>query len=232
MGSLGLRVAEQAPRRTAHEYVLASLRSAILGGDLPGGARLVQADIARELGVSTTPVREALRDLATEGLVHLDAHRGSIVKRLSYDDLLEIHELTRILEAEAMRKLAPVVDQDLITHARELAEVMARETDSAGWADLNRQFHATISQAAPSTRLRAILRSLRDSAAPYVALATRERGQKQFEMANEQHIQILDALEARDADRSAELAAKHVDLTLWALREARHMFESEPEEKS
>jgi DNA-binding GntR family transcriptional regulator len=70
------------PRRTAHEYVRNSLREGILRGSLVGGTRLVQSEIASELEVSTTPVREALRDLATEGLVQLDAHRGAVVLQL------------------------------------------------------------------------------------------------------------------------------------------------------
>jgi DNA-binding GntR family transcriptional regulator len=219
--TLDLRAAAGGPRRTAHEYVRASLRAAILGGDLPGGSRLVQADIARELGVSTTPVREALRDLATEGLVTLDAHRGGIVKRLTYDELREIIHLCRILEPEAMRQVAEVADDELLAAARELFEQMETETDPVRWTELNREFHAVITNATPSERLRTILRGLRDSAAPYVALATRSPGSDLHERANAQHLEILEALAAGDADRCAELTRVHVDLTIQALERAR-----------
>lgn len=223
--TLDLRAAAGGPRRTAHEYVRASLRAAILGGQLTGGSRLVQADIARELGVSTTPVREALRDLATEGLVTLDAHRGGIVKRLTYSELQEIINLCRILEPEAMRQVVEAVDEETLQEARAIAREMEDETDPVRWTELNREFHAVITNATPSHRLRSILQGLRDSAAPYVALATRRRGREQHLRANRQHLEILDSLEARDADRAADLARIHVDLTIEALEEAREMFD-------
>jgi DNA-binding GntR family transcriptional regulator len=225
MESLGLRAAGSGPRRTAHEYVRDSLRAAILGGRLSGGSRLVQADIARELGVSTTPVREALRDLATEGLVRLDAHRGGVVQRLTFADLHEIHELCRLLEPEAMRTVAEIVDDSLLAEASDLAAQMQAQADPAEWTVLNRQFHATLVAAIPSLRLQGILRSLRDSAAPYVALAIRSRGVDQFATANAQHAEILEALASRDADRCAELTRIHVDLTVRALEESRHLFD-------
>ncbi|WP_158542874.1 GntR family transcriptional regulator [Phytoactinopolyspora halophila] len=212
------------PRRTAHEFVRETLREGILRGDLEGGTRLVQADIAHELGVSTTPVREALRDLATEGLVRLDAHRGAIVNKLTFDDLREIVELCRLVEPEAMRQVVEIADDDLVQRARSLAEQMQQETDSARWAELNRAFHAQLVEAIPSQRLRNLLRGLRDSAAPYVALALRHRGDDQFELANEQHGQILEALASGEADRCADLTRTHVDLTLRAIDESRHRF--------
>ena len=75
-----------AGRQTAHEFVRSVLRRAILSGELAGGTRLVQAELAAVLEVSTTPVREALRELASEGLVRFDPHRGAVVQELSGEE--------------------------------------------------------------------------------------------------------------------------------------------------
>jgi len=225
MRSVDLRSVADGPRRTAHEYVRATLRAAILGGALQGGSRLVQADVARELGVSTTPVREALRDLATEGLVTLDAHRGGIVKRLSFAELYEIHELCQILEPEAMRRAVERIGDDELGAARELAERMEQETDPTRWTELNREFHAILTNAAGSQRLVTILRGLRDSAAPYVALAQRARDPEQVQTANRQHAEIIEAFLARDGDRCASLMHDHVELTVRDLVASRDLFD-------
>lgn len=227
MERLDLEAQIGGPRKTAHEYVRDALRGRILRGDLQGGERLVQTEIARTLGVSTTPVREALRDLATEGLVRLDAHRGGIVNKLTFEDLLEIHELCRLLEPEAMRRVVDIMDHDLVGTARQLADAMEDEDDTVRWTELNREFHAALLDAIPSERQRQLLRGLRDSAAPYVALAIRKRGPDQFQTANRQHRQILEALAAGDAERCAELTRTHVDLTLTALEGARREFDGD-----
>lgn len=211
-------------RRTAHEYVRETLREGIMRGNLKAGTRLVQTSIAAELEVSTTPVREALRDLATEGLIQLNAHRGGVVVELTYEDLLEIHELCKLVEPEAMRQVVEIADDELIEEARSIAELMRTEHDAVRWTDLNRRFHARLVDAVPSQRMRTMLRTLRGSAARYVAMAIWRRGEDQFETANHQHSEILEALIAKDADRCAELTRIHVDLTLRALDESRDRF--------
>lgn len=212
------------PRRTAYEYVRDFLRQAILQGTLSGGQRLVQTEIARLLGVSTTPVREALRDLATEGLVHLDAHRGGIVNRLTFEDLVEINDLCRLVEPEAMRQVVSVATGDLVEEARRLTDRMSAEEDPAQWAELNREFHGIFLDAIPSERFRSLLRSLHGSVAPYVAMAIRSQGSAHFEVANREHLEILDALRAGDADRCADLTRDHVALTLAVLADERDHF--------
>lgn len=222
--ALRLEVPRGGQRRTAYEFVREVLRHAILQGTLEGETRLVQTEIAQTLGVSTTPVREALRDLATEGLVHLDAHRGGIVSRLTFQDLLEIHDLCRFVEPAAMRQVVSIATDELVDGARELAQKMLLEKDAVRWTELNGEFHGLMLDAIPSERFRSLLHSLRGSVAPYVAMAVRSQGSAHFDVANQEHLQILDALADRDADRCAQLTHDHVALTLSVLANERDRF--------
>jgi len=210
-------------RRTAHEYVCDAIRVAILRGSVPGGTRLVQSDIARDLGVSTTPVREALRDLATEGLIDLDAHRGAVVKKVTYKELMEIHDLTEILDPEAVRLAAASPDRDHVNAAEQLADQMEGETDVGRWVDLNRQFHEALVANVENERLLTILKGLRDSVAPYVGLALQKHDY--FGEANAEHRELVDVVRSGDSQRAFELAKAHVDLTVRVLKSARDMFE-------
>lgn len=224
IGGVELSVAGAGRRRTAYEYVSDSLRQAILSGKLAAGTHLVQTEIAEQLGVSTTPVREALRDLASEGLVKLDAHRGGLVSQLSYRDLLEIHELCRLVEPVAIGRAVSFCDDEMFEKARGLVEEMTVERDSQRWAMLNREFHGILLDAIPSERFRSLLKGLRESVAPYVAMAVAARGNPYFDEANAEHLQILEAMADRDSERAAELTRNHVDLTLRLLDDAGASF--------
>lgn len=221
-----LRAVMGQPRRTAHEYVRDTVRQAILGGTLKGGTRLVQADLAEQLGVSTTPVREALRDLATEGLLQLDPHQGAVVKQLTYDEIQEIQDLTLILEPQAMRKAAACVTEQTLRDATRLADEMeaVEAADVGRWADLNRRFHATLVQDLGPSRLVRILEGLRDGAAPYIGL-TLQKPNNQLQAANRDHRRLLAALREGDGDRAAEISAEHVRLTMWVLKRSRDVLE-------
>ena len=210
--------------RTAHEYVKDSLRQAILRGTLPGGSRLVQKDVARDLQVSTTPVREALRDLATEGLIRLDPHRGAIVHRLSYEETREIHDICKLLEPEAMKQATKSITEPTLAQAESLIEQMAVEADPGRWADLNRQFHGVVIQDITSKYLSDILRTLRDTAAMYVGVAIQEKP-GQTDKANEDHREFLDVLRNGNMRRAAELSKRHLDLTLKTLEESKHVLD-------
>jgi DNA-binding GntR family transcriptional regulator len=204
MTMLNIDLPRDGSRRTAHELVRDTLRRAILRGTLPGGLRLVQAEIAAQLEVSTTPVREALRDLATEGLIRLDAHRGAIVRELDYSEVEEIYDLRKLLEPEALRRAAENITEEELEHAASLQAQMDGVTDAGVWADLNREFHATLVRAARAPRLINILQNLRDSAAPYVGLSLQASEEKR-RLANDQHREILEAMRAGDADKGVTL---------------------------
>jgi DNA-binding GntR family transcriptional regulator len=215
-----------ATRQTAHEFVRSVLRRAILNGDLPGGTRLVQAELAAVLDVSTTPVREALRDLATEGLILFDPHRGAVVQELSGEDLHEIYAIRMLLEPLAIRQAVPQVTDALLEQLRRLHKKMIAEPHSAEWVDFNRIFHMAVLETAASPRLVGIIRSLQDASVMYIG-ASLKHVPGLREEANEDHGRILDALEKRDPEAAVAAITKHLKVSLRAFDET-HRSQSDP----
>jgi DNA-binding GntR family transcriptional regulator len=205
-------------RRTAHELVRDTLRRQILDGTLDGGTRLVQADIATQLRVSTTPVREALRDLATEGLIRLDAHRGATVVALDLDDVREVYELRKVLEPLAMRWAATRITPAELDRAAQLQARMDHERDPGEWVTLNVAFHGVLSDAAHSERLSGMLKRLREASAQYIGLSFSYRPEHLVD-GNRDHHALLEAVRRGDADAAAECVTAHLESTLRAVEE-------------
>jgi DNA-binding GntR family transcriptional regulator len=204
-------------RRTAHEFVRDTLRRAILSGQLPGGTRLVQAEIASELEVSTTPVREALRDLASEDLIRLDAHRGAIVREVDLDEVREIYELRSILEPHSMRRAITRITPEELAEAERIQGELDVLTDDVGrWVELNRRFHGILTDACGSPRLIGMLKSLRDTSAVYVGLSLRSAPEHLVE-GNAEHHRLLAAFRARDPDAAAAAIREHLQGTMRVL---------------
>lgn len=204
---------QQGARRTAHQLVKDTLRRAILTGKIASGTRLVQSDLAELLQVSTTPVREALRDLATEGLIQLDAHRGAVVRQLGEDEVVEIYDIRRVLEPEAIRRAVEHITDDELEVAAAIQARADDENDPAAWVELNHEFHRVFVEAARARRLAGILTSLQDSAAMYIAASLIHRAHRR-EDANRQHRELLDAVRRRDADRACEVMLAHLQQTV------------------
>ncbi|HEU4917118.1 MAG TPA: GntR family transcriptional regulator [Acidimicrobiia bacterium] len=204
-----------ATRQTAHEFVRSVLRRAILNGELGSGSRLVQAELAAMLDVSTTPVREALRDLATEGLVQFDTHRGAIVSELSAEDVHDIYEIRRVLEPLAMRQAVPNVSDALLARLRKLHQGMLDEPHSVDWVDRNRVFHMAVYETAASPRLAAIIRNLQDASVMYIGASLKHKPGLR-EDANHGHAEILDALEKRDIEAAVKALDEHLRTSIDA----------------
>jgi DNA-binding GntR family transcriptional regulator len=217
IGGLHVRSLRTAKERlTAHEIVRETLRHAILSGELPGGTRLVQAELAAQLKVSTTPVREALRDLASDQLIRFHPHRGAVVHELDMEELREIYEIRKALEPLAIRLAASRISKKQLKEAFELQAHMEKETDPGAWVEDNWRFHALIESAAQSPRLAAFVKSLQDSAALYVAHAI-HLDPGRIKKGNADHRSILAALRAGDADVAAEVLRRHLDTTMQAI---------------
>ena len=195
--------------QTAHVYVRETIRLAILNGQLPGGTRLVQSDLAAQLKVSTTPVREALRDLASEGLIRIDPHHGGVVSELDEDDLREVYEIRQRIEPFALEVAMPFLTDEILDRCQELHDEMTAAPTSADWVHLNREFHMTIYEASNHNRLVAMIRSLQD--ASVMAVSARIQGLPDARVsANKEHGELIESLRAKDLERAKAVIMHHV----------------------
>jgi DNA-binding GntR family transcriptional regulator len=210
-------IANTGGRRTAHEFVKDSLRRAILRGDLSGGARLIQADLASMLNVSTTPVREALRDLATEGLITLDRHRGGVVRELNWQEMEEIRLIRHQLEPLAVRLVVEHISDADLEEAERLRERMAKERDLGNWVELNTQFHLVFHDSTGVHRLAGILKGFEEASAVYVAQAQRWHPEIR-RRADDEHQALIDAFRARDGERAAAVMQGHAAMPIEMTR--------------
>ena len=186
---------------------------AILNGQLPGGTRLVQSDLAAQLEVSTTPVREALRDLASEGLIRIDPHHGGVVAELDEDDLREVYQIRQRIEPFALEVAMPFLTEEILDRAQELHDEMSAAPHSAAWVQLNRDFHMTIYEASNQNRLVSMVRSLQDASVMAVS-ARIQRLPTVREVANREHGELIEALRARDIVTAKSVIMHHVTLSI------------------
>jgi len=209
-----LRLDASTSRRiTAVDLVRDALRAAILRGDLTGGSRLVQTEIATQLSVSTTPVREAMRDLASEGLITLDSHRIGTVRKPDWDEMVEIITIRRALEDIAVGSAMANITSGQLSQARALADDLSQEEDIGSWVQKNSQFHSIFHQATGTKRLGAMLQALEEAGGVFVAQAQRLHPEIR-RRAIADHFALLDAYEAKDLDRAIEIQRTHINLPL------------------
>ncbi|MFP3914540.1 MAG: GntR family transcriptional regulator [Actinomycetota bacterium] len=214
-GGLDLIAAGMSRRVTAVDMVSETLRSAILRGDLPGDTRLVQTEIASQLGVSTTPVREAMRDLASEGLITLDSHRIGTVRKPDWDEMKEIVDVRRSLERLAIERSMANITDEQTERARRMADDLADEEDLGWWVQKNRDFHIIFHRATSTTRLSNILVGLESAGGVFVAQAQRFHPEIR-RRAVADHYALLDAYATGDVDRAYEIQYTHIGLPLEA----------------
>ena len=181
----------------------------ILEGDLSPGSRIVETRVARELGTSQAPVREALRDLATLGFVEMQPYRGSRVRKPTKEKLIEAIEVRAELEALAGRLAATRRTEkclrDLERLMKEMMEAADRH-DAHDHALKNTEFHATVVHAAGNSTLERLWSMLEPFSRTYVTTAAPGMDLKWL---GRRHQGILDAIRDADPDRAAETMRTH-----------------------
>jgi len=198
--------------QTTHEWAREEIRHRIVSGLYAPGALLKQTEIAEELDISVTPVREAMRDLVGEGLVTMKSQRIAHVCDADPDAAVEINEMRLLLEPLAARRAAERAAAADVLRMRELAAVAeeaAVAMDHAGWVSGNHEFHVAIIDSARSPRLAATLRNLRQISTFYLGIAVREN-RAILGKGIEEHRALIDAIEARDGERAAAIMRHHL----------------------
>ncbi|HEU4751410.1 MAG TPA: GntR family transcriptional regulator, partial [Acidimicrobiia bacterium] len=149
-------------RLTAADEALSQLRSRILTGSLAAGSKLHQEEIATQLGMSRIPVRDAIRTLASEGLVRLEPRRTAIVTSVSLDDLAELYELRGAIEPLASALAVPKMTAGDLLQMRGLLRTMIETNEPVEWLAANDGFHACLFENSGRPRMIALLRQARE----------------------------------------------------------------------
>lgn len=214
----GVKGIERAPLR---DQCLQALRGLINSNALRTGELHSIGSVADQLGVSITPVREALLDLAGDGLVEMVRNRGFRVVRLTDDDLDELVEMRILLEVPMVARVASLIPAPDLSTLRTLAtEIVecAESGDMVTFLTLDRELHLRILERAGNSRLVQAVGLLRDQTRLYGL--EKAVGTAEFHRSAEEHRELLDLIEAGDAERAAALMHRHLLHTrgLWAGR--------------
>jgi DNA-binding GntR family transcriptional regulator len=213
----GKRSKHPALRQTAAIMVANELRRRIMTGALAGGVQLRQENLARELGVSRIPVREALKQLEAEGFVTLISHRGAVVSVLSIDEITELFDLRNQLESWLLGLSIPRMREADLAEAEQALHAMMTTAAIEDWGALNWAFHRALYQASARNETLKILQIIHSRIDRYVRMQiSLTTGQ---EKAHHEHRLILDYCKARDTARALRVLHQHIEDVKLALQD-------------
>jgi len=194
------------------EIVFESLREAIIGGRLKPGERLMEAQLAEELGVSRTPVREAIRKLELEGFVAMLPRKGAYVSGISLKDIVDVFEIRAALEALAAGLAAErITEEELDQMERYLlkASEASDEDNLSAFVAVDTGFHELIYKASRNQRLFQIVTLLQEQVQRFRTVSLSQPGR--FKDAIEEHRQIIEAISERNVELAQSLAKEHIE---------------------
>lgn len=194
------------------EIVFESLREAIINGTLKPGERLMEIQLAEEMGVSRTPVREAIRKLELEGFVVMVPRKGAYVAGISIKDIADVFEVRAALESLAAGLAAErITDDELEALERSLVKV-AESTEADDLNSLisaDTDFHDILYRASRNERLVQIVSNLREQIQRFRMASLSHPGR--MRIALEEHRKIVEAISERNVELAQQLAREHIE---------------------
>ncbi|WP_051798206.1 GntR family transcriptional regulator [Streptomyces sp. NRRL S-337] len=206
-------------RERLRDQVAHHLRAALISGELRPGEVYSAPGLAEDFGISATPVREAMLDLAREGLVEPVRNKGFRVTEVNERDLDQYTEIRTLIEVPMIGRITRSASREDLEALRPVAEEIvraARDHDLIGYLDADRQFHLSLLALAGNDRLVETVGDLRKRSRLYGLTALDERDQ--LLPSAEEHIELLDLMVAGDAKAAEKCMARHLGhvRSLWA----------------
>jgi len=198
-------------------HALAYIKKRLISGELASGSRLTEEGLARELGVSRTPVREAIRRLVADGYLRFKPNSGTFVAEWTDEDIRQIFDLRTLLEAQIAEFAAVSITAEELRSLEALQRQLDRvaERDLESRSVLNRRFHALIAAASRKARLAAALNGAIEM--PIVQHTFRRYTPAQAKRSLVHHRELLDALRARDPQWARAVMTSHIRAAMNAL---------------
>ncbi len=212
MAEIGVLMLPRIEAESVTQKVRSTMRDHILSGDVKPGTRLVETQLAEQLGVSRAPVREALSALESEGLVVSEPNKGTFVAVITEEDLAEIYTVRIALEGLAMRLVARRIDSDGLASLSDIVESMKRaadEGDAERVSAMDLEFHQRIWKLSGHRRLYQILTSMMTQIRVFLAL----NGRVYEDLLDNcmEHVVLLDMLRSKDADKAEQVMVQHIE---------------------
>lgn len=194
-------------RRPLRDDVRQEVLTRLLSGELPPGARLKEIALAEELGVSRTPLREALHELERDGFVHSIPGRGFTVTEFTAREVEEVFPLMWTLESQALRTGGPLPDPLILELERINEKIVTERERPEVCLDLDRLWHQRLLSGVSNRRLSGWLDSLRDTIRRYDAHFTRQP--TQFDTMAEHHRAVAQALRSGNVGQACHVLEEH-----------------------
>ena len=198
-------------RRPLREMAYERLKKRIQRGELKANARLIEQDVAAELRLSRTPVREAISKLEQEGLVDKIPQRGAVVRGITEKEIDEVFGLRMVLESYAASLATERIDEEILQQLDVLLDKQHKTLEQGNvnrYIQLNTQFHDLIYRASRSDKLYQMINNLRDYFYKYRVLILKMGGMPSISL--QDHKKMVQAMRRRDAHKVEELVKEHV----------------------
>ncbi len=197
------------------QKVYRALKTEIIKGSLKPGTKLSEGKIAEQMGVSRTPVREALKELAAEGFVKMNPNQAVVVSNASVEDVQEVLQIRGVLEGLAARLATKMISEEEIKELEKYQKQMeyyTKKDDVLAFSEMDAEFHELILNVCGNNRLIQIRKNLSDQAHRYRIRSLSVPGRLKYSL--KEHQEIVEALKRKNAEQADRLSQKHIENVL------------------